>query len=88
MRIVTKLNLHSISRVTTISNFLINLGGYCPDEFGELHRYKFVVAQSASEAKQQAKTLLPTFWQKATPIVFWISMIVFQSTTWQGDICI
>lgn len=44
--------------------FLINLGGYCPDEFGELHRYKFVVAQSASEAKQQAKTLLPTFWQK------------------------
>lgn len=44
--------------------FLINLGGYSAQEFGELHQYKLVVASNRKVAKQQAKQLIPHFWQK------------------------
>ncbi|MCB8876338.1 DUF1543 domain-containing protein [Acidisoma silvae] len=34
--------------------FFINLGGYTPDEFGELHRNILLVAPDAATAKQRA----------------------------------
>ena len=44
--------------------FLVNLGGYDPQEFGELHRYVLVVAQNAKGAKQYAKAYFAKHWQK------------------------
>lgn len=44
--------------------FLINLGGYSEDAFGELHRYVFVVADNASTAKQRGKLHFAEQWQK------------------------
>ncbi|CAB1217234.1 DUF1543 domain-containing protein [Acinetobacter bouvetii] len=44
--------------------FLINLGGYDAQEFGELHRYVLVVAQNAMEAKQRGKAYFASHWQK------------------------
>jgi hypothetical protein len=44
--------------------FLINLGGYSPREFGELHRYVLVVAQNAMVAKQRGKNYFDQSWQK------------------------
>ncbi|MGC3819720.1 DUF1543 domain-containing protein [Acinetobacter sp. G11] len=44
--------------------FLINLGGYDAQEFGELHRYVLVVAQNAKGAKQRAKAYFAQHWQK------------------------
>lgn len=34
--------------------FFINLGGYDPNEFTELHKNFFVIAENASDAKQKA----------------------------------
>jgi len=45
--------------------YLINLGGYNPHEFGELHRYEFVVAPNAVVAKQLGKQFIDQQWQKA-----------------------
>ena len=44
--------------------YLINLGGYSQEEFGELHRYKLVVAQNAMQAKQRGKNYFAQHWQK------------------------
>ena len=44
--------------------FLINLGGYDAQEFGELHRYVLVVAQNAMLAKQRGKAYFAKHWQK------------------------
>lgn len=44
--------------------YLINLGGYIAQEFGELHRYVLVVAQNAMVAKQRGKQYFVQHWQK------------------------
>lgn len=44
--------------------WLINLGGYDADTFGELHRYILVVADCASEAKKIGKLHYEKSWQK------------------------
>lgn len=44
--------------------FLINLGGYDANEFGELHRYVLVVAQNAMVAKQKGHAYFAKHWQK------------------------
>ena len=44
--------------------WLINLGGYDPHEFGELHRYVLIVAQNAMVAKQRGKAYFARHWQK------------------------
>ena len=44
--------------------FLINLGGYDANEFGELHRYVLIVAQNAMVAKQRGKSYFAKHWQK------------------------
>jgi thiamine pyrophosphate-dependent acetolactate synthase large subunit-like protein len=48
----------------TLKLFLINLGGYDAQEFGELHRYILVVAADAIEAKQRGKTYFAEHWTK------------------------
>lgn len=45
--------------------WLINLGGYDRQEFGELHRYELVVATDASQAKQRGKASFAKHWQKS-----------------------
>lgn len=45
--------------------YLINLGGYNSNEFGELHRYQFVVAHDTVIAKQLGKRFFAQEWQKA-----------------------
>lgn len=44
--------------------YLINLGGYDPKEFGELHRYVLVVAQNEMVAKVKGKQYFAAHWQK------------------------
>ncbi|ENW05551.1 DUF1543 domain-containing protein [Acinetobacter beijerinckii] len=44
--------------------YLINLGGYSSEVFGELHRYHLVVAPDAMTAKQFAKQLIKQAWHK------------------------
>ncbi|QLF94213.1 DUF1543 domain-containing protein [Pseudomonas sp. ABC1] len=44
--------------------FLINLGGYLPETFGESHRYQLVVAADATEAKRLGKQRIPSAWAK------------------------
>lgn len=44
--------------------WLINLGGYVPQEFGELHRYVLVAALTAADAKQEGKMHFDAAWQK------------------------
>ena len=44
--------------------FLINLGGYDRQEFGELHRYILVVAPDAIVAKHIGKTYFSAHWVK------------------------
>lgn len=44
--------------------YLINLGGYDPQEFGELHRYVLVVASNATEAKAKGKQHFAAHWHK------------------------
>ena len=44
--------------------WLINLGGYDVNEFGELHRYVLVVAQDSATAKEKGKQYFAQHWQK------------------------
>ena len=44
--------------------WLINLGGYDAQQFGELHRYIFVVAPNAAAAKQYGKQQMASNWSK------------------------
>ncbi|AOA59851.1 DUF1543 domain-containing protein [Acinetobacter larvae] len=44
--------------------YLINLGGYDPREFGELHRYVLVIASNPVAAKAKGKAYFATHWQK------------------------
>lgn len=44
--------------------YLINLGGYAANEFGELHRYVLVVAQNEMVAKVKGKQYFAAHWQK------------------------
>ena len=52
--------------------WLINLGGYDPREFGELHRYVLVVAQNAMVAKQHSKAYFARHWQNSILTVCWM----------------
>ncbi|WP_130803309.1 DUF1543 domain-containing protein [Acinetobacter ihumii] len=45
--------------------YLINLGGYDAQEFGELHRYVLVLAPNVAIAKQKGKVYIDRKWQKA-----------------------
>jgi hypothetical protein len=44
--------------------YLINLGGYYPEEFGEAHRYFLVTATSRTEAKIKGKRQYDANWAK------------------------
>ena len=44
--------------------YLINLGGYEPQEFGEAHRYVLVTATNAQEAKRKGKAQVLASWHK------------------------
>ena len=55
---------HATPNATSEKLWLINLGGYDPAEFGELHRYVLVPARTEAEAKQQGKLHFATHWQK------------------------
>jgi len=44
--------------------YLINLGGYTPKAFGELHSYHLVVATDAATAKQLGKQFIEQEWHK------------------------
>lgn len=44
--------------------YLINLGGYTPNAFGELHSYHLVVAADAVAAKQLGKQFIEQHWHK------------------------
>ncbi|MBJ9957424.1 DUF1543 domain-containing protein [Acinetobacter calcoaceticus] len=44
--------------------YLINLGGYTPNIFGELHSYHLVVAADAVAAKQLGKQFIEQHWHK------------------------
>lgn len=44
--------------------YLINLGGYTPNAFGELHSYHLVVASDAVSAKQLGKQFIDQEWHK------------------------
>lgn len=45
--------------------FLINLGAYLPDQFGEIHKYVVVAAYDATEAKLYGKQAIEQHWIKA-----------------------
>ncbi len=49
---------------TDVKLWLINLGGYDVNEFGELHRYVLVVALDSVQAKEKGKQQLAEHWQK------------------------
>lgn len=55
---------HAAPQVSDEKLYLINLGGYSREEFGELHRYVLVVAQNAIVAKQRGKQYFAQHWQK------------------------
>lgn len=44
--------------------FLINLGAYVPDQFGEIHKYLVVAAKNKTEAKAQGKLAIEKTWFK------------------------
>lgn len=44
--------------------FLINLGAYIPDQFGEVHKYLVVAAKNKTEAKAQGKVAIEKGWYK------------------------
>ena len=44
--------------------YLINLGGYTPETFGEAHRYFLVTARSSAEAKLKGKRQFDSHWAK------------------------
>lgn len=44
--------------------WLINLGGYHVNEFGELHRYVLVPALNSASAKERGKSFFGKDWQK------------------------
>ena len=46
--------------------FLINLGAYVPDEFGEIHKYLVVAAKNKTEAKAQGKLAIEKTWFKTS----------------------
>ena len=45
--------------------YLINLGAYVVDEFGELHRYVVVAGLNPADAKQQGQLHIEQHWKKA-----------------------
>lgn len=51
-------------RPSDLKLYLINLGGYHPDQFGELHRYSLVVAENPAMAKRYSKAQFAEQWQK------------------------
>lgn len=44
--------------------FLINLGAYLPDQFGEVHKYVVVAAYDKADAKIQGKLAIEQHWFK------------------------
>lgn len=49
---------------TRLKLFLINLGAYIPDQFGEIHKYLVVAAKNKTEAKAQGKLAMEKGWYK------------------------
>ncbi|ATO20913.1 hypothetical protein BS636_15120 [Acinetobacter sp. LoGeW2-3] len=49
---------------TDLKLFLINLGAYLPDQFGEIHKYLVVAAKNKTEAKAQGKLAIEKTWFK------------------------
>lgn len=44
--------------------FLINLGAYIPEQFGEIHRYVVVAGKDENDAKDQGKLIIESNWLK------------------------
>ena len=49
---------------TNLKLFLVNLGAYIPDQFGEVHKYLVVAAKNKTEAKAQGKLAMEKNWFK------------------------
>lgn len=45
--------------------YLINLGAYVPDQFGEVHKYLIVAGLNKADAKAQGKLAVESHWFKA-----------------------
>jgi len=62
-----KYQIHFSDAAPSVSDeklYLINLGGYVPNIFGELHSYHFVVAKDSRSAKQLGKQYIEQHWHK------------------------
>ena len=49
---------------TTLKLYLINLGAYLPEQFGEVHKYLIVAGTDSVDAKSQAKLAIEQNWFK------------------------
>lgn len=49
----------------TLKLYLINLGAYLPEQFGEIHKYIVVAGCDKADAKQQGKLAIEPHWFKA-----------------------
>lgn len=45
--------------------FLINLGAYIPEQFGEIHKYVVVAGKDENDAKEQGKLVIESNWLKS-----------------------
>ncbi|KXZ72934.1 DUF1543 domain-containing protein [Acinetobacter venetianus] len=62
-----KYQIHFSDAAPSVSDeklYLINLGGYVPNIFGELHSYHLVVATDSVSAKQLGKQYIEQHWHK------------------------
>lgn len=62
-----KYQIHFSDAAPSVSDeklYLINLGGYLPNIFGELHSYHLVVATDSVSAKQLGKQYIEQHWHK------------------------
>ncbi|MCF8998344.1 DUF1543 domain-containing protein [Acinetobacter nectaris] len=51
-------------QLSDLKPYLINLGAYIPQEFGEVHKYLIVAGMNPAEAKQQGKQAIEKHWFK------------------------
>lgn len=49
---------------TLLKLFLVNLGAYIPQQFGEIHKYIIVAGKNSADAKLQAKKAIEKTWFK------------------------
>lgn len=59
-----KLVISDQPQFSALKLYLINLGAYVPQEFGEVHKYLVVAGQSTADAKQQGKQAIEKHWFK------------------------